>query len=196
MKNSSLRRISAFIVSLILLATLSPLGFAQAKRAMTVDDVMAMRVVSDPRLSPDGRTVAFVVTVADLQTNTRNSDVWVVAADGGETRRLTASPKRDDAPQWAADSRRLAFISDRDGKPQVYVISIDGGEAQKVTDVKTAVQSFAWSPDGKRIAYVAADPISEEREKEKKAGFDQTVIDADYQYARINVIDVSFDETK
>ncbi|HJQ25670.1 MAG TPA: S9 family peptidase [Blastocatellia bacterium] len=193
MKKLALRRVAAFTISLIIFATLSPLVLAQAKRAMTVDDVMAMRVVSDPRLSPDGRTVAFVVTVADLQTNTRNSEVWLVSVEGGEPRRLTASPKRDDAPQWAADSRRLAFISDRDGKPQVYVIAVDGGEAQKVTDVKTAVQSFAWSPDGRRIAYIAAEPISEEREKEKKAGFDQVVIDADYQYARINVIDVPFD---
>ena len=68
---------------------------------------------------------------------------------------------------------------------------IDGGEAERVTDVKTAVQSFAWSPDGKRIAYIAADPAPEAKEKEKKDGFDQIVVDADYQFAHINVIDLS-----
>lgn len=162
---------------------------AQSKRPMTIDDVMAMRTVSDPQLSPDGRQVAFVVSTIDLQTNTRNSDLWMVAVEGGEARRLTYWPKRDDAPQWASDSRRLAFISDRDGKAQVYVISTTGGEAQKLTDVKTAVQSFAWSPDGLRIAYIAADAVSEEREKEKKAGFDQIVADADYQFAHISIID-------
>jgi dipeptidyl aminopeptidase/acylaminoacyl peptidase len=153
--------------------------------------VMSMRVVTDPRISPDGKNVAFVVTQADMKTNFRNSDVWLVSADGGEPRQLTRSPKRDDQPRWSSDSRSLAFISDREGKAQVYVLSIDGGEARKMTDVQTAVQSFEWSPDGKRIAYIAADPVSEAREKEKKEGFDQIVVDADYANARINIITVS-----
>jgi dipeptidyl aminopeptidase/acylaminoacyl peptidase len=164
---------------------------AQAKRAMTFEDVMSLRVVSDPRISPDGKHVAFVVTQADMKTNFRNPDVWLVPADGGEPQQLTRSPKRDDQPRWSSDSRRLAFISDRDGKAQIYLLSIDGGEARKVTDVQTAVQSFEWSPDGKRIAYIAADPVPENREKEKKEGFDQIVVDADYRYAHINVIEVT-----
>ncbi|MFY9610521.1 MAG: S9 family peptidase [Blastocatellia bacterium] len=163
----------------------------QAKRAMTLEDVMSLRVVSDPRISPDGKLVAFVVTQADMKTNLRNTDVWLVPADGGEPQQLTRSPKRDDQPRWSSDSRRLAFISDRDGKAQVYVLSIDAGEARKVTDVQTSVQSFEWSPDGKRIAYIAADPVPETREKEKKEGFDQIVVDADYRYAYINIIEVS-----
>jgi len=175
------------VVSFVLPAAV----FAQAKRAMTFEDVMSLRVVSDPRISPDGKQVAFVVTQADMKTNFRNSDVWLVSADGGEPRQLTRSPKRDDQPRWSADSRRLAFVSDRDGKAQVYVLAIEGGEARKVTDVKTAVQGFEWSPDGKRIAYIAADPVSDAREKEKKEGFDQVVVDTDYAYARLNVIEVS-----
>jgi dipeptidyl aminopeptidase/acylaminoacyl peptidase len=190
MKLSANERAAFVILAFVILLTASPLAFAQSKRAMTIDDVMAMRTVSDPRLSPDGRQVAFVVTAADMQTNARNSDVWVISVEGGEARRLTFSPKRDDAPRWAADSRRLAFISDRDGKAQVYLIAVDGGEAQRLTDVKTAVQNFAWSPDGQRIAYIATDPVAEEREKEKKAGFDQIVADADYSFAHISIIDV------
>ncbi|HSO75192.1 MAG TPA: S9 family peptidase, partial [Blastocatellia bacterium] len=165
-------------------------AIAQGKRAMTFEDIMSLRVVGDPRISPDGKHVAFVVTQADMKTNFRNPDVWLVAADGGEPKQLTRSPKRDDQPRWSSDSRRLAFISDRDGKPQVYVLSIDGGEAWKVTDVQTSVTSFEWSPDGKRIAYIATDPISETQEKEKKEGFDQIVVDADYRYAHINVVEV------
>lgn len=164
---------------------------AQSKRAMTFDDVMSLRVVSDPRISPDGKQVAFVVTQADMKTNFRNSDVWLVSTDGGEPRPMTVSPRRDDAPHWSPDSRRLAFISDRDGKAQVYVIAIDGGEAQRITDVQTAVQSFEWSPDGKRIAYISPDSIPEAREKEKKDGFDQIVADSEYQYSHISIVDIA-----
>jgi len=164
---------------------------AQSRRAMTFDDVMSLRVVSDPRISPDGKQVAFVVTQADMKTNFRNSDVWVVSTDGGEPHPMTVSPRRDDSPRWSPDSRRIAFISDRDGKSQVYVIAIDGGEAQRVTDVQTSVQSYEWSPDGKRIAYIAADPIPEAREKEKKDGFDQIIADSEYQSSHINIVDVA-----
>lgn len=181
-----------WLFALALSISFQPAIFAtQTKRAMTVDDVMNMRAVSDPRISPDGSVVAFVVTQADMKTNFRNSDVWIVSVKGGEPHQLTQSPRRDDSPQWSSDGKKLAFISDRDGRAQVYVMRFDGGEAEKVTDVKTAVQSFAWSPDGKQIAYIAADPVPEAKEKEKKDGFDQIVVDADYQFAHINAIDLS-----
>jgi len=183
-------------ILLAVLAIASSITLAQSKRAMTFDDVMGLRVVSDPRISPDGKQVAFVVTQADMKTNFRNSDVWLVSTDGGEAHPMTVSPRRDDSPQWSSDSRRLAFISDRDGKAQVYVIAIDGGEAQRVTDVQTSVQSFEWSPDGKRIAYIAADPIPEAREKEKKDGFDQIVADSEYQYSHISVVDITQQPSK
>jgi dipeptidyl aminopeptidase/acylaminoacyl peptidase len=187
----------ARVTALAILISLAATGVnAQSKRAMTFEDVMSLRVASDPRISPDGRQVAFVVTQADMKTNFRNSDLWIVSADGGEPRVLTRSPKRDDQPRWSNDSRRLAFISDRDGKAQIYVISVDGGEAEKITDAPTAVQSFDWSPDGRSIAYIAADPLTEAREKEKKDGFDQIVLDTDYQYARISVIAVGPDKSK
>ncbi|HXG65844.1 MAG TPA: S9 family peptidase, partial [Blastocatellia bacterium] len=182
----------ALFGALLSLVMLPPAGLAlQAKRAMTVEDVLGLRVVSDPRISPDGRFVAFVVTEADMKTNHRNSDVWIVPTDGGEARQLTRSPKRDDQPRWSPDSRRLAFLSDRDGKAQIYVISMDGGEPEKLTAVETAVQSFEWSPDGSRIAYIAADPLPEAREKEKKDGFDQIIVDSDFQYAQISIINLA-----
>ncbi len=192
MKSKAINRILLLVVLLSLAASAE----AQSKRAMTFEDVMSLRVASDARLSPDGRHVAFVVTQADMKTNFRNSDIWMVSTEAGEPRVVTRAAKRDDQPRWSSDSRRLAFISDRDGKAQIYVISIDGGEAEKITDSATAVQGFEWSPDGRRIAFISADPLPEAREKEKKDGFDQIVVDADYQYARISVVEVGSPETR
>ncbi|HSB12244.1 MAG TPA: hypothetical protein VLM38_22345, partial [Blastocatellia bacterium] len=97
---------SLILVSAVTLAAI-PSTAAQSKRAMTFDDVMTLRVVSDPRIAPDGKQVAFVVTQADMKTNFRNSDVGLVSASGGEPHKMTVSPRRDDSPQWSPDSRRL-----------------------------------------------------------------------------------------
>lgn len=192
MKSKASNQLLLFGILLSLAATAA----AQSKRAMTFEDVLSLRVASDARLSPDGRYVAFVVTQADMKTNFRNSDVWLVSTEAGEPRVLTRSLKRDDQPRWSPDSRRLAFISDRDGKAQIYVISIDGGEAEKITDSPTAVQGFAWSPDSRHLAFISPDPLPEAREKEKKDGFDQIVVGADYQYARISVVEVGSAQTR
>jgi len=179
------------LITFLIACLLSAQGAQEAKkRPMTLDDIIAMRAVSDPQLSPDGRTVAFVVTQADMKANFRNSDLWIVSTDGGAPQQLTRGPKRDDQPLWSPDGRNIAFISDRDGKPQIYLISPSAGEAYKLTDHRVGIQSFAWSPDGKSIAFIAADPIPEEREKEKREGFDQIVVDQEHQYAHISRIDI------
>ncbi|MEP6679436.1 MAG: S9 family peptidase, partial [Betaproteobacteria bacterium] len=72
---------------------------AQSPRRMTFDDVIALRSVSDAQLSPDGKTVAYVVTHADLEQNASDADLWMVPATGGEPVRLTTSKKSDTSPR-------------------------------------------------------------------------------------------------
>ena len=73
---------------------------------------------------------------------------------------------------------------------------LTAAKRNEITDSPTAVQGFEWSPDSRQIAFISADPLPEAREKEKKDGFDQIVIDADYQYARISVIEAGPAETR
>jgi dipeptidyl aminopeptidase/acylaminoacyl peptidase len=124
-------------------------------RRWTVDDVMALKAVSDVAISPDGRRVAYVVTVRDRESNVANSDIWVVATDGGAPRQVTQSPRADRAPQWASDGSWLAFLSDRGGRMQVYGIDPSGGEAWPITQHEFPVASFQLSPDGQRVAFLS-----------------------------------------
>jgi dipeptidyl aminopeptidase/acylaminoacyl peptidase len=129
---------------------------ATEKRALRSEDLLALRVITDARISPDGRFVAYVVKRADLEKNGYSSAIYLAATEGGEPRQLTAGTGRDSAPRWSPDGRQLAFISDRGGSAQLYLLSLDGGEARQITDLEFGVGSPAWSPAGDRLAVVSA----------------------------------------
>jgi len=182
------RAVALFALSFALCLSSAQAGL---KRAMTLDDVIAIKNVSDAQVSPDGKWIAYVVTSADMKENANDADVWLVATAGGDPVRLTTSKKNDTQPRWSPDSRHLAFISAREEKPQIFVISPTGGEAERLTESKSGVQSFQWSPDGKSIAYVAQQELTAEEEKKQKDKDDAQVVDKDFKFARVWVIDVA-----
>lgn len=146
---------SAILSSLLLVGALTSFA-GPAPHAMTFEDLLACRRLSEPTPSPDGRWVAFVVGVVEREENRVNTDIWVVPASGGEPRQLTRSPRHDRHPTWSPDSKRLAFESNRDGEFQIYTLSLDGGEAQRVTTLATEANQPVWSPDGGHLAFVSA----------------------------------------
>ena len=140
---------------------------------MTPQDVYRLTGAEDPRLSPDGRTVAYTVWSIDEEANEYRSSIWLAAVDGStEPMQFTSGPKRDVHPDWSPDGRHLAFASNRASDSlQVYVIPVTGGEALKLTDLKEDVEDLAWAPDGSRIAFCARvrDPAYEQEEDRNRA---------------------------
>ena len=121
-------------------------------RLMEIDDLGKVNYVGDPRISPDGSRVAYVVTQADIPGKAYHSAIWIAAADGSTNRRFTYGSAKDSAPRWSPDGRNLAFLSDRSGTIQLYVMPADGGEPCKLTDLKYGVADPSWAPDGSRLA--------------------------------------------
>jgi dipeptidyl aminopeptidase/acylaminoacyl peptidase len=175
--------------------SLAALCFAQQKRPMTPDDVLALKSVADAQISPDGKLVAYTVARADLKDNKTKTEIWVVPYEGGKARRFTAGPE-DTSPRWSPDGQSIAFLSTRgeagsDGpKAQIWVIPAFGGEAEKLTDSKTAVTTFSWAPDSTRIAYVAQVPLTDEEDKKKKDKDDAQVYERDFRFSRLWTIAV------
>ena len=142
------------ITAIFALAAVAP---AAEKKPLTVDDMWAVQRVGTPALSPDGKTVAYTVSVYDMEENRSNGDVWIVPLAGGTPRRLTTNKASDGSPDWSSDGKRIAFTSKRgeDKANQLYVIAVDGGEPERLTDMPLAVTNPKWLPDGKRIAFVS-----------------------------------------
>jgi len=146
-----------WVLGIILTFQLSniPTVVAAQKRAITFDDYIALKAVSDPQLSPDGKWVAYTVSTPSLQDNRNVSRVWVVEVATGKSRQLTGGPGSDRQPRWSPDGKTLAFISTRDSGAQVWVLPIAGGDARKVSSLADGASDPIWLPDGSGLLVVS-----------------------------------------
>jgi dipeptidyl aminopeptidase/acylaminoacyl peptidase len=140
---------------------------AHSSSRFTTDLARKLVGVSSPRVSPDGRLAAFVVTRPNYADNRNENELYVVDLHGGAPRQLTFDRRQVSMPRWSPDGGSLAFIApDSSGRSQVWLMPMNGGDALRVTRSKTDVQHYSWRPDGSAVAYAAAD---EEPKREGEA---------------------------
>ena len=161
----------------------------------TIDDLINLKRVGTPAISPNGKLVAYTVREANWDENAYETEIWIGDASG-PPRQLTNAKKSSMAPAWSPDGAWLAFVSDRDGKRQLYRIAIAGGEAEKLTSADEGVNSFAWSPSGAQFAYTMTDPISEAMKERDKRWGEIKIEDQDQRYAHLHVFDVASRATR
>ena len=125
-----------------------PTVVSAQRRAIKFEDYIALKSVSDPQLSPDGKWVAYTVSIPSLEDNRNVSRVWVADARTGKTRQVTDGPGSDRQPRWSPDGKTLAFISTRESGAQVWVLPIAGGDARKVSGLADGASDPVWLPDG------------------------------------------------
>jgi Tol biopolymer transport system component len=146
---------------LIAVMVLGSLAAARAKRPFTFEDMMQLKRVAEPYLSPDGKWAAFTVTDVSLAENKKANHIWIVPVAGGETRQLT-NGKGEDGVRFSPDGKQILYIAAPDGQSQVYAQGFDTnsgtvtGEARKLTSISTEATAALWSPDGKNILFVSA----------------------------------------
>lgn len=114
----------------------------------------------NPKLSPDGRLVAFSAEYAG------NTDVYVVPVEGGQPKRLTWHPGADLVQGWSPDGKQVLFASPRatwapNAAPRFWTVPADGG-VESALPLPRANQG-KFSPDGGRIAYRMPTSWDEER---------------------------------
>ena len=130
------------------------------KRTIQPEDLFNLRFLNGGKLSPDASQVVYSVSQINAEQDKEYSTIFSLDLGTGSTKQLTNGKARDGNPQWSADGKSIAFVSDRDGKQQLYLLPVDGGEARQLTEAKRGIGGgFAWSLDGSKIAFSAAPTV-------------------------------------
>lgn len=167
------------------------------KGAMTPEEILTLKVLTDSQVSPDGAVVAFVVSDNFKEEGAArpHANIWISPSGTGEPRQFTSGIRTDYMPRWSPDGSRLVFLSDRveSGKFQIYLLPTLGGEAIQLTDIKGIgeIMQIEWSRSGEKIAFLMYDPETDEDRKRFEESGGAVEYEKRHKYARIYVMDVA-----
>jgi dipeptidyl aminopeptidase/acylaminoacyl peptidase len=192
---------------------------AQTKHAPTMDEILNLKVAGGPRISPDGRYIAYSVRETDWKENAYVRQIWLLDVNSGTSIQLTRGKKSSESAEWSPDGRWLAFVTEReassiakgpaatpaakdekkeggsdDGKPagrQIWLISPQGGEAWQLTEHTTDVGGFEWSKDSKQIAFTAAAETTKAGKERKQKYSEYEVVEQDYTQNQLWTVEVA-----
>jgi dipeptidyl aminopeptidase/acylaminoacyl peptidase len=165
------------IILLIIVISISI--FPQSKRAMTIDNLWAMKRIGTYDVSPDGKTIAFSLTSFTFEANKGNTDIYLINFDGTNLRPFKNSDKNESDPKFSSDGMQIAYTMGG----QIYISDLDGKNEKQLTNIYTGASGIKWSNDGKKILFVSSvypdcttQECNEKIDKEKESSLVKAII--------------------
>ncbi|MBD3225376.1 MAG: prolyl oligopeptidase family serine peptidase [Caldithrix sp.] len=138
----------------LLISILMTVFFVDAQNGpFTLETLYDITNISDPKISPDGKRIAFVATSYSLEKGQSNADIYIMDKAGNNLRKMTNDPSNDYHPRWSSDGRYLFFISSRNNGTQAWHIPVFGGEAEQITNVSTGVANLHRLGEQNKIVF-------------------------------------------
>lgn len=125
--------------------------FVFGQPSFTVQDLLNVKRVADPQVSPDGRWVAYTVGTVDKPANKVVNQIYVMSIDGTRTRQITNGTSSSSGPRWSPDGRKIAY----NNAGQIWTMDPDGDDKKKITALATGAGGPVWSNDGRWIAFAS-----------------------------------------
>jgi dipeptidyl aminopeptidase/acylaminoacyl peptidase len=184
-------------------------ALSQEKHIPTVEELLSLKYIDSPKISPDGRFIAYEVQETNWRDNQFSRQLWLIDVTTGRSIQLTHGKNSVDGASWSTDGKWLGFVTERESsaieprptgqakkseaqkkgqsegdKPstrQIWVISPKGGDAWQLTRSTTGVGRFHWSPDSNSVAFTATAPDTKASKDRSAMYGDFEVIEKDYQ---------------
>ncbi len=150
-KTKHTMRASTIILTVLSLLVLT-IAWGQPNGKFEPIDIFDIEMVSDPRISPDGKTIVYVRNFKDIMSDGNRSNLWIIDTDGKNHKPLTSGNVNNYAPRWSPDGTKLAYVSSSEGKPQIFMRWMEDGTTAKITNLLSSPSAVKWSPDGKWLA--------------------------------------------
>ncbi|MDT7603628.1 MAG: hypothetical protein QOF61_1625, partial [Acidobacteriota bacterium] len=142
------------------------------KQPLTISDLLKVRRVGDPQLSPDGRFVAYQIAVPDLEANRNRTQLYLISVDGGEPKQLTSGGSSASTPRWSPDGKWLIYVLG----DQIHALDVATSQDRQITNISTGAGDPVVSPDGRFVAFVsdvypdcADDACNKQRDEQAEA---------------------------
>jgi dipeptidyl aminopeptidase/acylaminoacyl peptidase len=210
-------RLASLLVAVI---SMPALLLAQGPHTPTLEESVSLKTIQSPRISPDGRFVAYRVREVNWKDNEYVAQLWLADVASGKTVQLTRGKKQAGTAEWSPDGQWLAFVTSREssaveplpvppkkdegkdvkkdeggeGKPaeqQIWLISPSGGEAWQLTKSETDIEDFHWSKDGKFILFTANAPEAKSAKDRKDKYSDYDVVEKDFRQNQLWMVEFS-----
>lgn len=192
------------LFAVLLILTLLASSTGVRADGLTLDQVAKMRSVGDFAVSPDGASVAYVLSQPRIPFEDDDGPGWaelhVIDQEGSVSRPFVTGEVNVSALQWRPDGTAISFLAkrgeDEEEKKGLYMIPLNGGEARKILEHKQDISSYSWSPDGHRVAFLATEEEDETRTKLEEKGFIPRVYEEELHPVRIWIAEIDLDRAQ